>query len=280
MRCRALRLFALLLGLLAAASAQAPAAQAPAAGSTALPAQAPAAGSAALPDQAPAAETQPRIQVNFINPCRPAPADVEEMGRALASVKATPRFSSDFEISRGVTTLTEAEARAAGVPAEAAETPSAWVRIQREFPDKAPLTDVQYSLSVEAGEASESLVLHLRDTRAVLQISISDAVKGTAAQAVKADTPPERIRVERFGKASIVLARCSAMDQSAYQPLFKTAGEILQKFRTAMAVKTVVPAEMARLPATRPSSGKESGSKASRRKAPGGKESKAAGANP
>ena len=166
------------------------------------------------------------------------------------------------------------------VTAEAAETPSAWVRIQREFPEKAPLTDVQYSLSVAAGEASELLALHLRDTRAVLQISISDTVKGTAAEAVKADTPPERIRIERFGKASIVLARCGAMDQSAYEPLFQTAGEILQKYRTAMAVKTVAPAELARLPAAKPSSGKQSGSKVSRGKASGGKESKAAGANP
>ena len=144
------------------------------------------------------------------------------------------------------------------------------MRIQREFPDKAPLTDVQYSLSVEAGEASESLALHLRDSREVLQILISDAVKGSAAEAVKADTPPERIRIERFGKASIVLARCGGIDQSAYEPLFQTAGEILQKYRTAMAVKTVVPAELARLPAAKESSGKESR----------GKESKAAGANP
>jgi hypothetical protein len=267
MRCHALRLFALLLGLLAAASAQ----PAP----PAAEAQAPAAGSAALPGAAASESHEPKIQVNFLNPCRPAPADVEEMGRALARVKENPRFSSDFEISRGVTTLTEAEARAAGVPTGAANTPSAWVRIQREFPEKAPLTDVQYSMSVEAGEASESLALHLRDSREVLQIWISDAVKGSAAEAVKADTPPERIRIERFGKASIVLARCGGMDQSSYEPLFQTAGEILQKYRTAMAVKTVVPAELARLPAARKSVGKASGSKESR-----GKESKAAGANP
>jgi len=195
------------------------------------------------------------------------------MGRALALVKENPQFSPDFEISRGVTTLTEAEARAAGVPASAADTPSAWVRIQREFPEKAPLTGVQYSLSVEAGEASESLALHLRDSREVLQIWISDAVKGSAAQAVKADTPPERIRIERFGKGSIVLARCGGIDQSAYEPLFQTAGEILQKYRTAMAVKAVVPAELARLPGTIPS-------KQTRGKGPGGKESKAASANP
>jgi hypothetical protein len=205
-----------------------------------------------------------KIQVNFLNTCRPAPADLEEMGRALARVKETPRFSSDFEISRGLTTLTEAEARAVGLPADGGPTPSAWVRIRREFPEKAPLTDAQYSLSFEAGSASEALALHLRDSREVLQILISDAVTGSALEVVKADTPPERIRVERFGKASIVLARCSGIDQSAYEPLFLTAGEIFEKYRTAMAVKTVVPAELARLPA-----GKESG----------GKESKAAGAN-
>ena len=78
---------------------------------------------------------------------------------------------------------------------------------------------------------------------------------------MKADTPPERIRIERFGKASIVLARCGGMDQSAYEPLFQTAGEILQKYRTAMAVKTVVPAELARLPAVRKSRGKKSEAK-------------------
>jgi hypothetical protein len=213
--------------------------------------------------------------VNFLNPCHPAPADAEAMGRALARVKDTPRFSSDFEISRGVTTLTEAEARAAGVPSGAAETPSAWVRIEREFPEKAPLTGVQYSLSVEAGEASESLALHLRDSREVLQIAISDAVKGSAAEAMKADTPPERIRIERFGKASIVLARCGGMDQSRYEPLFQTAGEILRKYRMALAVKTVAPAELARLPAAPKSSGKRSGAGKSK-----GIESKAAGANP
>ena len=217
---------------------------------------------------------QTQIQVNFLNTCSPAAANLEAMGRALASVKETPRFSSDFEISRGLTTLTEAEARAAGVPAGSASTPSAWVRIRREFPDKATLTDVQYSLSVDAGSACESLALHLRDSREVLQILISDAVTGSAAQVVKADTPPERIRIERFGKASIVLARCGGIDQSAYQPLFQTAGEILEKYRMAMAVKSVVPAELALLPAAKASRGKASGGKAS-----GGKASKAAGAN-
>jgi len=191
---------------------------------------------------------QPKIKVNFLNTCRPAPADLEEMGRALAVVKDKPLFSKDFEIARGVTTLTEEEARAVGAPSGCGAVPSAWVRIRREFPEKAILVDVQYSLSVEGRSVSEALALHLRDTKEVLQILISDSVTGSALQALKADTLPDRIRIERFGKASIVLARCSGVDQSAYEPLFLAAGGILHKYRVAMSVKSVVPAELDHLP--------------------------------
>jgi hypothetical protein len=227
------RLIGLLLAALLAAHAQ----QTP-----------PAAGAPETQPEPQSVEPKTKIQVNLLNSCRPSPADVEEIGRALARVRERPKFSTDFEISRGLTTLTEAEARAAGVHTETGLTPSQWVRIRREFPDKAALTDVQYSLSAERGSASEVLALHLRDSREVLQVLISDAVAGSAAQVVMADTLPERIRIERFGKSSIVLARCSAVDQSAYEPLFRTAGEIFQSYRKAMAVKTVIPAELAHLP--------------------------------
>lgn len=186
--------------------------------------------------------------MNFLNTCRPAQADVNEMERALARVRERPKFATDFEISRGLTTLTEAEARAAGVPSGAGTAPSAWVRIRKEFPEKAVLTDAQYSLSQDGGAASEVLALHLRDNKEVLQILISDSVMGNAGQMVRLDTPPDRIRIERFGRASVVLARCAAVDQTAYEPIFQTAGEILHSYRTAMAVKTVVPAELAHLP--------------------------------
>jgi hypothetical protein len=192
--------------------------------------------------------SQPKIQVNFLNICRPAPADVEEMSKALARVKDKPMFSSDFEISRGHTTLNEAEARAAGAAGGVGTTPSSWVRIRKEFPEKAVLADAQYSLSVEGSSASEVLALHMRDNKEVLQILISDSVTGTASEVVKVATPPDRIRIERFGKSSIVLARCGDIDQSAYEPLFETAGGILQNYRVAMAVKRVVPAELAQLP--------------------------------
>lgn len=208
--------------------------------------------SLALAQEAPAAPQTPspqtKIQVNFLNSCHPAQAELEEMRRALARVKDRPAFSADFEISRGVTTLNEAEARAAGAPAGSVATPSAWVRIRKESPEKAVLTDAQYSLSAEGSSSSEVLALHLRDTREVLQILISDSVTGSPSQVAKADTPPDRIRIERFGKASIVLARCNGVDQAAYEPLFEAARGVLERYRMAMAIKTVVPAEFARLP--------------------------------
>jgi len=202
----------------------------------------------AAPNRAPAQAAQPKIQVSFLNTCNPPEGDLAEMVLALAGVKSSPSFSSDFEVSRGITTLTEAEARAAGAPAGTGTTPSSWVRIRREFPDKAVLTDVQYSLSVDGDATSEVLAMHLRDSREVLQILISDSVTGTPAQVLKLDTPPDRIRVERFGKSSIVLARCAAADQSGYESIFATAREILEKYRVAMAVASVVPGELARLP--------------------------------
>jgi hypothetical protein len=192
--------------------------------------------------------TQPKIQVNFLNTCRPPQTDLDEMGRALARVKGRPSFSADFEISRGVTTLTEAEARAVGTPSGPGNIPSRWVRIRRELPEKAVLTDVQYSLSVEGNATSEVLAMHLRETSEVLQILISDSVAGTPEQVVSLDTPPDRIRIERFGKGSIVLARCAGTDQSAYEPIFASAREILEKYRAAMAAKTIAPAELGRLP--------------------------------
>jgi hypothetical protein len=215
-----------------------------------------------LAQEAPSVPSSPqtKIQVNFLNSCRPAPADLEEMGRALARVKAKPSFAADFEISRGVTTLSEAEARAAGAPEGNGNTPSSWVRIRKEFPEKAALTNAQYSLSVEGTETSEVLALHIRESKAgesgeVLQILISDSVSGSPAQVVKVDNPPDRIRIERFGKASIVLARCGGVDQSSYEPLFEAAGGIFQKYRVAMAVKSVVPAELAHLPRVKESKG-------------------------
>ena len=80
------------------------------------------------------------------------PSRAARSGRDAAGAGARQSaalVAADFEISRGVTTLTEAEARAAGMPAGSGGTPSTYVRIRKDFPENALLTDAQYSLSVE-----------------------------------------------------------------------------------------------------------------------------------
>lgn len=225
--------------------------------------------------QAPAgpadADIQPKIQLSFVHSCRPGPDEVRQMQHVLKQVNERPHFSTDFEISRGVATVTPAEARAAGLAGKSAMVASPWVRIRREFPSKARLSDAQYSLSIEGRAVSEVLALHLRDTDEALQILISTSAVGSASDMVNSDTPPGRVQVERFGKSALVLARCANYDQSSYEPVFRTAGEIMRKFRAAMAVKAVVPAEIARLPHARRAAGKKSGARRGAPKKPGGK---------
>jgi hypothetical protein len=70
---------------------------------------------------------------------------------------------------------------------------------------------------------------------------------------LSANTPAARVKLERFGKSSIVLARCSAAEgkpapnQSAYEPIFRAASEVLNRYRDALGVRKMVPQELARL---------------------------------
>jgi len=67
------------------------------------------------------------------------------------------------------------------------------------------------------------------------------------------NTPVNRIRLERFGKPSVALARCQAAeggpapDQSAYEPLFRSASDVLAHYRELLGVKSVVPEELAKI---------------------------------
>jgi hypothetical protein len=68
-----------------------------------------------------------------------------------------------------------------------------------------------------------------------------------------AATPAGRIKLERFGKSSVVLARCSgsnggpAPDQSAFESLFASASSILSDYRDLLDARTLIPAELARI---------------------------------
>jgi hypothetical protein len=129
------------------------------------------------------------------------------------------------------------------------------VRIRREFSVQALFSTVQYSFSVDAKNMVETLVFRVREPKDLMQVSIEDSASSVTSPAtmLSSSTPASRIKLERFGKSSVVLARCSgtdagpAPDQSAYEPLFQSASSILSNYRGLIGARTTVPEELHRL---------------------------------
>jgi len=210
---------------------------------------------AASAQQSPAQQTPP-VKVNVLNVCTPSAEDQKELSAALAKVPGKPMFSKDYEIARGHSTL-DPNAPVPGMeamPAGAASTAD-WVRVRREFPDNVSFSNVQYSFSVDSSNMVEILVLRVRDPKDLMQISIEDSASSvtSASAMLSSNTPVSRIRLERFGKSSVALARCPATegnpapDQSVYEPIFHSASAILNRYRDALGVRKTVPQELARL---------------------------------
>jgi hypothetical protein len=214
----------------------------------------------AAQEQAPAAPpaTQPQVKVNMLNVCTPSADEQKEIAAALARIPKQPLFGSDFEVSRGRSTLEDMpgilqpgqEGHVAGEPSVAR-----YVRIRREFSVQALFASVQYSFSNDGQNMIETLVLHVRDPKDLIQVSIEDSASSvTSAEAMlRANNPASRVRLERFGKSSVALARCTATeggpppDQSAYEPLFRSASDVLANYRGLLGVRTMVPQELARI---------------------------------
>jgi len=173
-------------------------------------------------------QTKPQVKVNYLNVCTPGKEEQEIINSALAAVQAKPVFSTDFEISRGRTTLQDApDAR--------------FVRLRRDFAADSPLMTAQYSMSTDSSNTAEILVLRPRDPKDFLEIVIEARVSaGSAAPAsvLAVDTPAMRVRIERLNKSSAALTRCPEADQSAYDPVFLQASEILARYRAAMGLRT------------------------------------------
>jgi len=101
----------------------------------------------------------------------------------------------------------------------------------------------------------ETLVFRVREPKNLLQVAIEDSasVVTSPATMLTSSTPASRIKLERFGKSSVVLARCTgseagpAPDQSAYEPLFQSASAILSNYRGLLGARTTVPAELERI---------------------------------
>lgn len=199
---------------------------------------------------------QPPVKVNVLNVCTPSKDDQRELTAALAKIPSKPAFTRDFEVARGHSTL-DASVPMPGMQQMPANesVASDWVRIRREFPGSASFANVQYSFSTDAHTMIETLVLRVRDPKDLMQVSIDDSASAvtTAAAMLSTDTPVTRIRLERFGKSSIAIARCPAeegratVDQSAYEPIFRSATAIMTRYRDALEVRKTVPQELNRM---------------------------------
>src|ERR1700674_1813136 len=203
--------------------------------------------------------TQPQVKVNMLNVCSSSADEQKEIASALSRIPKQPLFDNDFEVTRGRSTLTDMPTMLeVGQSGHVAGEPSVanYVRIRREFSVQALFSSVQYSFSNDGQTMVETLVLHVRDPKDLIQVSMEDSASAISSVAtmVAANTPASRIRLERFGKSSIALARCNGSengpppDQSAYEPLFRSASEALANYRRLLAVGRTVSAELAQIP--------------------------------
>ena len=194
----------------------------------------------------------------MLNVCTPSAEEQKEIASALARIPKQPLFDADFEVSRGRSTLTEMPAMLeAGQSGHVAGEPSVarYVRIRREFSVQAMFSSVQYSFSNDGVNMIETLVLRVRDPKDLMQVSLEDSASAvtTSAAMLGANTPVMRLRLERFGKSSVALARCQdtamgpAPNQSAYEPLFRGASDVLMNYRALLGVKAIVPEELAKI---------------------------------
>ena len=209
------------------------------------------------PAEAPSSQ-EPQVKVNMLNVCTPSAEEQKEIAAALARVPRQPLFGTDFEVSRGRSTLTEMPAvLQMKAPNHIAGEPSvaSYVRIRREFSVQATFSSVQYSFSNDGQMMVETMVLHVRDPKDLIQVSLEDSASAVASPdaMLNSNTPVSRVRLERFGKSSVALARCLASeagpapDQTAYEPLFQSASEVLSNYRGLLKVKNIVPEELAKI---------------------------------
>lgn len=199
---------------------------------------------------------QPPVKVNILNVCTPSADEQKELASALNKVPNKPAFAKDYEVARGHSTL-DSSTPIPGMQQMPAGVVSAadWVRVRREFPDANLFSNVQYSFSVDAKDMVETLVLRVRDPKDLMQVSIEDSASAVASAnaMLSTSTPVSRVKLERFGKSSVVLARCPASeahpatDQSAYEPLFSSASAIMERYRDALGARKMVPQELGRL---------------------------------
>jgi hypothetical protein len=190
------------------------------------------------PEAKPATQAPP-VKVNILNVCTPSDAEKQEIADALKKVPKKAVFSPDFEVTRGRTSVPGAD-------------PARYIRLRRELNGDAVFNVVQYSLSADPKETQEVLVIKAKDPKDLLLISIEDTISASAAPpgtALQTDTPASHVKVERFGKPSVALARCENADQSSYESLFSDASKVMAGYRKSLGLSGMFRSELAWLSA-------------------------------
>ena len=173
-------------------------------------------------------EAKPQVRVNYLNVCAPTQEEQSLIRDVLSRIPLKPAFAVDFEISRGRATLKDSPV-------------SKFVRLRRDFAPESSFMTAQYSMSTDRTATVETFVARTRDPKEFHEVSIEDRVSADAASplaVITTDTPAERVRIERLGKGSLVLARCQGADQSAYEPLFRQASDIMAQYRQALGLRS------------------------------------------
>ena len=120
------------------------------------------AASAAQQQPANPSPTEPQVKVNVLNVCTPSAEQQKEIASALARVAKQPLFGSDFEVSRGRSTLSDMPnflKPGQGTHVAGEHSVASYVRVRREFSVQALFASVQYSFSNDGQNMVETLVL-------------------------------------------------------------------------------------------------------------------------
>ena len=112
--------------------------------------------------------------------------------------------------------------------------------------------------------------------RTIGAVAIEDNASSVTTPAIMlaTNTPAGRIKLERFGKSSVVLARCLGTegspppDQSAYEPLFQSATALVASYRNLVAARQIVPEELTRISAAGATKSKPAVKPATKKAAP------------
>lgn len=184
--------------------------------------------------EAPRSEQNPPVKVNVLNVCTPSAGEQQELRTALGRLPKTPSFAADYEVSRGVSTLAEGKS-------------AKYIRVRRDVAGGSPLATIQYSLSSDPENTIETLVFSGRDAKDLLALSIEDKLSTAVsrpATVVQSNTPASHLSLERAGKTTVALARCEAVDQAQYEPIFAQASSILANYRHVLRLRSLLASDI------------------------------------